>query len=139
MLLYALVFAISLLVGAGVFGKEDLSHANIDWYFVAISFAGFFVFPSAAMWQARTSRLTPVLSPSFFRGFRGGWWSDPLQWLRISSLSIGAAFIGALITSKGANGQSEMAIYWKGSLALGYLLGEVLARKVFRKDIVNWS
>jgi hypothetical protein len=137
LLLYAVIFLASLLLGAGVFGQDDLSHANIDWYFVAVSFSGGIIFPALAMWQARARSLTPVPSPSFFRGLRGGWWSDPLQWLRICVLSLSAWFVGALVNAKGVSGQSEMAIYWKGCLALGFLLGEVLARKAFRKDIVS--
>jgi hypothetical protein len=137
LLLYAAVFAISLLASAGAFGEEDLSRANIDWYFVAFSLLGFFVFPSLAMWQARSKRLTPVPRPSLLRGIRGGWWSDPLQWLRISGLSLGAAFLGALVNARGATGQSEMAIYWKGAMALGLVMGELLARNAFPKDIAN--
>ena len=137
LLLYAAIFLASLLLGAGVFGQDDLSHANIDGFFVGISFTGGLICPVLAMWQARARGLTPVPSPSFFRGLRGGWWSDPLQWLRISILSLCAWFVGALVNAKGASGQREMAIYWKGFLALGFLLGEVLARKAFRQDIAR--
>lgn len=137
LLLYATIFVASLFLGAGVLGQEDLSRANIDWYFVAISFVGGLVFPTLAMWQARDRKLTPVPSPSFLRGLRGGWWSDPLQWLRISVLSLSGWFLGALVSAQGASAQSVMALYWKGCLTLGFLLGEVLARKAFRKDIAS--
>ncbi len=136
LLLYAAIFAASFLLG-GAFGQEDLSRANIDWYFVAICFICGLVFPTLAMWQARDRKLTPVPSPSFLRGLRGGWWSDPLQWLRISVLSLSGWFLGALVSVQGASGQSVMTLYWKGCLTLGFLLGDVLARNAFRKDIAS--
>lgn len=137
LLLYVAIFAASTLLGGGVFGQEDLSRANIDWYFVTISFIGCLAFPILAMWQARDRKLTPVPRPSFLRGLRGGWWSDPLQWLRISVLLLSGWFLGALVSAQGASGQSAMALYWKGCLVLGLLLGDVLACKVFRKNIAN--
>jgi len=134
---YGALLLVSVFGGAGVFGREDYSRTNIDWYFVAASFAGGLIFPSLAMWKARTSHLTPVPSPSFSRGLRGSWWSDPLQWLRICNISLSGAFAGVLIGATEASGQGTTAIYWKGSMALGFLLGSFLARMGFRKDIAE--
>lgn len=61
--LYAGLFFVSLLSGAGAFGKEDLSHANIDWYFVAISMVLGLGFPFLAMWQSQAKKLTPSRHP----------------------------------------------------------------------------
>ncbi len=53
-LLYASLLAVSLLSGAGVFGTKDLSHTNIDWYFVVVSFVGGLIFPILVIWQSRS-------------------------------------------------------------------------------------
>jgi hypothetical protein len=134
-LLYASLLAVSLLSGAGVFGTKDLSHTNIDWYFVVVSFVGGLIFPFLAIWQSRSKKLTPVPGPSFTRGPRGSWWSDPFQWLRICNLSMCGWFAGALLGLREATGQSAMYVFWIGSLALGFVAGDVIVRRVFRNDI----
>lgn len=133
--LYAGLFLAGLLTGAGVFGQEDLSHTNIDWFFLAASLVVGLLFPFGAMWQSRTKRLTPVPSPSFLRGPIGGWWRDPFQWMRICILAMGGASVGALTGWDGASDQGAMVVYWKASLALGFLAGDLLARRAFRGDI----
>jgi hypothetical protein len=133
--LYAGLFAVGLLSGAGAFGKEDWSHTNIDWYFVAISLVLGVGFPFLAMWQSRTNKLTPVPAPSFSRGPRGGWWRDPFQWLRICILSMGGSFVGALSGLSAVSGQGAMAVYWKAGMVFGFLAGDYLARRAFANEI----
>jgi len=133
--LYTGLFLAGLLTGAGVFGHEDLSRANIDAYFLMASLAVGLLFPFLAMWQSHSKKLTPVPSPSFMRAPIGGWWRDPFQWLRICILAMVGAFVGTLMAWHGAGGQGAMFVYWKGSLALGFLAGDFLARRAFRRDI----
>ncbi len=133
--IYAALFLVCLLSGTNVFGGQDLTRTNVDWYFVTISFAVALAFPSLAMWQARDRKLTPVPRASFSRGPKSGWWADPLQWLRISSIGLVGLFAGALIGVGELSSQGAMIMYWKGGLALGFVLGELLARQAFRNDI----
>jgi drug/metabolite transporter (DMT)-like permease len=133
--LYAALFVASLLSGAGAFGTKDLSHTNIDWYFVVASFVGGLIFPFLAIWQSRWKNLTPVPGPSFTRGPRASWRGDPFQWLRICNLSMCGGFVGALLGLQRATGQNAMYIFWIGSLALGFVAGDLIVRRVFRNDI----
>ena len=69
------------------------------------------------------------------RGFNGGWWSDPLQCLRVSILVLGCLVLGALLSLQHASAQGIMVFWWQSTLLLGFVLGERLAYRLFRGDI----
>ena len=76
-------------------------------------------------------------APSFYRGLAGGWWTYPLQCLRLSTLLLVGWFVGSLFTlgQAGARHDVVMYVYWKGALAIGFVLGDLVARYIFRDDI----
>jgi hypothetical protein len=134
---YGALFALSLLGGAGVFGKADLSKANADWYAVGVCLVLSLMFPSLMLWQAHSNKMTPVQTPSFERGIAGGWRRDPLQWLRISCLLCWGSFVGRLLVLHGESGkQPFMATCVIGSFAIGFAVGELVCRRLFAALIV---
>jgi len=76
-------------------------------------------------------------APSFYRGLAGGWWTYPLQCLRLSTLLLVGWFVGSLFTlgQAGARHDVVMYVYWKGALAIGFVLGNIVARYIFRNYI----
>jgi len=134
--IYGVLFALSLLGGAGLFGKADLSKTNTDWYAVCACLLTSLMFPSLMLWQAHSNKLTPVQAPSFERGVFGWWRRDPLQWVRICSMLCFGSFVGNLLALQGeSNRQSLMAAYVLGSFALGFGMGEWVCRRAFGRFI----
>lgn len=135
-MIYGLLFALSSLGGAGVFGKADLSKTNTDWYAVCACLLISLMFPSLMLWQAHSKKLTQVQAPSFERGVSGWWRRDPLQWVRISSMLCFGSFVGNLLALQGdSNHQSVMATYAIGSFAMGFGVGELICRRAFARFI----
>jgi len=128
---YLALFAAALLGGLLTFGKAQ-SHTNVDWVFVAVSFLGLLVFPSLAVRYARSRTTTRLPAASFSRGFRGGWWADPLQCLRVTSLLLGGMFLGSLFTLPHATSQGVMIVWWYAAMAFGLTAGELVALKACR-------
>lgn len=133
--LYAALVCLSALAGAGVFGTSS-SHTNVDWVFVALSFLLCLAFPLLAVLYARSRAAQPFSRASLFRGVRGGWWTDPLQCLRVSILLLAGLLFGALFTLQNANVQSIMIAWWQAAMLLGLLIGERAVYVLFRHNIV---
>ena len=132
--IYAVIASLSFAAGAGFFG-EHATRTNVDWVFITVSLLTAFVFPPLALFYARSRTSQPFLRPSFMRGFNGGWWSDPLQCLRVSILVLGCLVLGALLSLQHASAQGIMVFWWQSTLLLGFVLGERLAYRLFRGDI----
>ncbi len=131
---YLALFVATFLGGLQVFGKTQ-GHTNVDWAFVTVSFFAFFVWPSLAVWHARSRTTTRFPTASFSRGFRGGWWADPLQCGRVTSLLLSGMFFGALFTVPHATSQGIMLVWWYAAMALGSIAGELVALKTFRGSV----
>jgi hypothetical protein len=131
---YLASFAATFLGGLSIFGKTQ-GNTNVDWVFVTVSFLGLLVFPSLAVGYARSRITTRLPAASFSRGFRGGWWADPLQCLRITSLLLCGMFLGSLFTLSHATSQGVMIVWWHAAMALGSTAGELVALKTFRGSV----
>ena len=132
--IYLASFAAAFLGGLSTFGKAQ-GHTNVDWVFVIASFLGILIFPSLAVWYARSRKVTPLPAASLSRGFRGGWWADPLQFLRVTSLLLGGMFLGSLFTLPHATSQGVMIVWWHAAMAFGSTAGEFVALKTFRGSV----
>jgi hypothetical protein len=128
--LYLSLAIASFLGGAGLFAKRQ-DQMNIDGYFIAISFLVSAIFPMGAVAYARSRLIINPPSPSFFRGFKGGWWTDPWQSILLCVLLICGSFLGSLFTLPHVNHQGALAVWWKGSLATGFVVGYALARRKY--------
>jgi hypothetical protein len=125
---------VTLLGSTDLFGK-DHRHTNVDWVFVAISFATLLIFPSLAIVYARSRKADLLLHASFSRGFLGGWWTDPLQCLRVTTLLLCGTALGSLFTLPQASPQGMMIVWWFAALAVGSIAGEAFALYKFRRSI----
>jgi len=132
--IYLVLFAAAFLGGLLNFGKAQ-GHTNVDWVFVTVSFLSLLAFPSLAVGYARSRRTAPLPAASFSRGFRGGWWADPLQCLRLTSLLLSGLFFGSLFTLPHATSQGVMIVWWYAATAFGLVAGELVALKAFRGSI----
>ena len=132
--IYLALFVAAFLGGLGVFGK-DYSHTNVDWVCVSVAFFGFFIFPYLAISYARSRTERPLPRASFSRGFLGGWWTDPLQCLRVSILLLSGSVFGSLFTLPHADHQSFMVIWCMVAILFGSVIGELVALKKFRGSI----
>jgi hypothetical protein len=132
--IYLALFAATFLAGLLIFSKAQ-GHTNVDWAFVAVSFLGLLVFPSLAVGYARSRTTTRLPAASFSRGFRGGWWADPLQCLRVTSLMLSGMFLGSLFTLPHATSQGVMIVWWYAAMAFGLTAGELVALKAFRGSV----
>lgn len=112
--------------------RQDYGKTNVDWVFIAISFATTALFPSMAVSYARSRLIIDPPRASFSRGWKGGWWTDPWQCLLLMTVWSWAWFLGSLFTLPNASQQGAMIVYWKGAIAAGSLLGSVIARKRYR-------
>jgi hypothetical protein len=133
--LYFALFLASFSGGMGLFGVSH-AHTNVDWIFVGVSFFGCLIFPFFALRYARsrTSKMLP--RASFLRGFSGGWWADPLQCLRVTMLLLCGQVLGLLfITLPHASAQGIMVLSWWAAMLLGFVIGDLAARKQFRGSI----
>jgi hypothetical protein len=131
---YLVLFAAAFLSGLTIFGQAQ-SRTNVDWVFVAVSFLGFLAFPSLAVGYARSRTANRLPVASFWRGFRGGWWVDPLQCVRVTSLLLMGLFLGSLFTLPHARSQSVMLVWWDAAMAAGSTVGELAALKAFRGSV----
>ena len=132
--IYLALFAAAFLGGLPVFGHVQ-EHTNVDWVFVVVSFLGLLIFPSLAVGYARSRTSSRLPSASFSRGFRGGWWVDPLQCLRLTTILVSGMFLGSLFTLPHATSQGIMIVWWHAAMALGLIAGELVAVKTFRGSI----
>jgi hypothetical protein len=132
--IYLALFAAAFLGGLSIFGKTQ-GHTNVDWVFVAVSFLGLLVFPPLAVGYARSRTTARLPAASFSRGFRGGWWVDPLQCLRVTSLLLSGMFLGSLFTLPHATSQGVMIVWWHAAMAFGSTAGELVALKTFRGSV----
>jgi hypothetical protein len=131
---YLALFAAAFCGGLSAPGKTQ-GHTKVDWVFITISFFGLLVFPSLVVAFARSRTTTSLPAASFSRGFRGGWWADPLQCLRITSLLLSGMFLGSLFTLPHATSQGVMVVWWYAAMALGTAAGELVALKAFRGSV----
>jgi hypothetical protein len=118
--IYLALFAVAVLGSLPIFGKAQ-SHTNVDWVFL-VGYA-----------RSRTTNRLPAAS--FARGFRGGWWVDPLQCLRLATLLASGIFLGSLFTLPHATPQGVMIVWWHAAIALGLTAGELVAVRTFRGSI----
>jgi hypothetical protein len=132
--MYPVLFAAAFLSGLPNFGQAQ-SRTNVNWVFVAGSFLGFLAFPSLAVGYARSRTANRLPVASFWRGFRGGWWVDPLQCLRVTSLLLMGLFLGSLFTLPHARSQRLMFVWWYAAVAAGSTVGELVALKAFRGSV----
>ena len=132
--IYLLLGAAAFLVGTGLFGR-DFGQTNVDWVFITISFLLCAAFPSVAISYARNRNVNHLPDPSLSRGFMGGWWSDPWQCVLLTTLLLCGWFLGSLFTLPHANHQGIMIVWWQGAMALGFIVGGVLARGAFRGSV----
>lgn len=132
--IYFALFAAAFLGGLSAFGDTQ-GHTNVDWVFVGGSFFGLFAFPFLAVGYACSRTTTRLPSASFSRGFVGGWWVDPLQCLRVTTLLVSGMCIGSLFTLPHATSQGVMIVWWYIAMALGLIAGELLALRAFRGNI----
>jgi hypothetical protein len=132
--IYLVLFAVAFVGSLPIFGKAQ-GHTNVDWIFVAASFLGLLIFPSLAVGYARSRSTNLLPSASFSRGFRGGWWVDPLQCLRLTTLLVSGLFMGSLFTLPHATSQGIMVVWWQAAMAFGLVAGELVAVKTFRGSI----
>jgi hypothetical protein len=132
--IYLALFAAAFLGGLSAFGGTQ-GHTNVDWAFVGVSFFGLLVFPSLAVGYARSRTTNRLPSASFLRGFVGGWWVDPLQCLRVTTLLVSGLCLGSLFTLPHATSQSTMIVWWYIAMTLGSIAGELLALRAFRGNI----
>jgi hypothetical protein len=129
---YLVLFAGAFL--SGLYSKAQ-GHPNVDWVFVAVSFLGFLALPSLAVGYARSRTTGRLSAASFSRGFRGGWWADPLQCLRVTNLLLTGVFLGSLFILPHARLQSVMLVWWYAAMAVGATVGELVALKTFRGSV----
>jgi hypothetical protein len=131
---YLVLFAVASLGGFSAFGSW---HARIDvgWTLVGVSFLGLLALPFLAIGHARSRTTNRLASASFSRGFAGGWWLDPLQWLRVTTLLLGGLCFGSLFTLPHATSQETMVVWWYTAMALGSVMGELAALRTFRASI----
>ena len=115
--------------------QQNYGQTNVDWVFITISLVVMTIFPSMAVSYARARLIIDPPRPSFFRGFKGGWWSDPWQCLLLMTVWAWSWFLGSLFTLPHANQQGVLLICWKAALAIGLLVGSVIARKRYRSKI----
>ena len=131
-LTYATLFALSLLLGTGIFRNVDYSKIPADWYDIGLYLLGGLTFPFLMLWQAHKNGLTPVSSPSFDRGLAGGLSTDPLQWTRLGSLLFFGSFAGGVIALSNVIPRPPfMAACLNGSCAVGFGVGELICRRAF--------
>jgi hypothetical protein len=130
--IYALFFVASAL--AGLFGS-GYEHTNVDWAFVGISFLMLLIFPSMAVSYALTRTAGKLPRASFARGFSGLWWTDPMQCLQTSILSLSGWFLGSLVTLPHVSSQGIMIVWWKLAMLLGMTSGNLVARNKYRNSI----
>jgi hypothetical protein len=128
--LYLSLAIVSFLGGTGLFAKRQ-AQMNIDGYFIAICFLVCAIFPLGTVAYARSRLVVNPPSPSLFRGFTGGWRTDPWQWILLSTLLSCSSFLGSLFTLPHVNDRGVMAVWWNGSLATGLVVGYALARKIY--------
>ncbi len=137
-LIYGTLFALSLLVGTGIFRKSDYSKTLTDWYALGPFALVGLAFPFLMLWQAHLNGLTPVPAPSFDRGIAGGFRTDPLQWTRLGSVLFFGSLAGGLIALNNVNPvQPLMAACMNGSFAVGLGVGELICRRAFARLISN--
>jgi hypothetical protein len=115
--------------------RQNYGKTNVDWIFITISLLTTAFFPTVAVSYARARAIIDPPRPSFSRGFVGGWWTDPWQCLLLSTASSWAWFLGSLFTLPHANQQGIMIVWWKGAIAIGLLVGGVIASKRHRGKI----
>jgi hypothetical protein len=115
--------------------RQDYGKTNVDWAFITISLITMAIFPSMAVSYARSRLIIDPPRPSFSRGFKGGWWADPWQSLLLMTVWSWAWFLGSLFTLPHANQQGVMIVCWKGAIAVGSLVGSVIAHKRYRGKI----
>ena len=132
--IYFAVLAAAFIGGTEVFSKAH-GYTNVDWVFVAVSLFFSLIFPSLAIIYARSRTAGLLVPASLLRGFLGGWWTDPLQCLRLMTLLLCGNFLGSLFTLSHADPQGIMFVWWKAAMAFGFALGELAALKKFRRNI----
>lgn len=132
--IYLLLAAAAFLAGTGLFGR-DFGQTNVDWVFVTISFLLCAAFPSMAISSVRNRSANHPPGPSLSRGFIGGWWTDPWQCILLTTLLLCGWFLGSLFTLPHTNHQGIMIVWWHGAMALGFLVGGVLARRGFSGNV----
>lgn len=115
--------------------RQNYGQTNVDWVFITISFVMMAIFPSMSISYARSRLIIDPPRPSFSRGFRGGWWTDPWQCLLLMVVWGWAWFLGSLLTLLHASQQGVMIVCWKGAIAAGLLVGSVIAQKRYRGKI----
>jgi hypothetical protein len=128
--IYLLLAAAAFLVGSGLFGR-DFGQTNVDWVFITLSFLMCAIFPQIAISSVRNRSAHHLPSPSFSRGFVGGWWTDPGQCVLLTTLLLCGWFLGSLLTLPHANHQGIMIVWWQGAMALGFVVGSYLVRSRF--------
>ena len=135
--IYLGLFLIALLGETRVLWNRRAWNASPHWDSVIGAAAMGLLFPPLAVWFAKFRGKSHLIAPSFFRGFAGGWWTDPLQCLHLAALLSVGSFVGSLLTMSRASAQNDavMHVYWNGALAIGFVIGNIIARYVFRKDI----
>ena len=132
--IYLALFAVAVLGSLPIVGSAQ-GHTNVDWVFVVVSFVGLLIFSPLSVGYARSRTTNLLPAASFARGFRGGWWVDPLQCLRLSSLLASGMFLGSLFTLPHATSQGVMLVWWHAAIALGLIAGEFVAVRSFRGSI----
>jgi hypothetical protein len=132
--IYLALFAVAVLGSLPIFGKAQ-SHTNVDWVFLVVSFFGLLIFAPLSVGYARSRTTNRLPAASFARGFRGGWWVDPLQCLRLATLLASGIFLGSLFTLPHATPQGVMIVWWHAAIALGLTAGELVAVRTFRGSI----
>ncbi len=132
--IYLALFAVAVFASTPIFGNGQ-GHTNVDWVFVAVSFFGLLIFSPLSVGYARSRTTNRLPAASLMRGFRGGWWVDPLQCLHLSSLLASGMFIGSLFTLPHATSQGVMLVWWHAAIAVGLIAGEFVAVTTFRGSI----
>lgn len=136
--LYLALFTVAFLCGLGAFGR-GYGPVHVGWIYVSVTFLSFLFFPYGVIAYARARTACLLPRAAFTRGFSGGWWTDPLQCLRVSILLLGGYLLGALFTVGHTGHQGITVIVCLVPIFLGLLAGELIALKTFRDSITGGS
>src|SRR6185312_6416403 len=129
---YLAIFAMSFWGGTRPF---DASHTNIDWIAISIAFVLFGIFPLLAVEHACKRWVQEPPRWSVFRGFKGLWWTDPLQCLFLTTVLMAGHSLGSLLTLPHDDAKQTLIVWCNAAILFGFLVGDFAVWVRFRSSI----
>ena len=136
-IVYSALFIVILVGSHEATWPHPQTPTNADWIFISISFFMLWGFcPLAVAFGFAHSKKEFFEKPSWTRQPLG-WWTDPLQPIRISLVSSLAVVLGAATGLSRADEQGMMLFLWYVSITLGLFFGERTSYWIYRKRIIE--